>query len=151
MYFTIVCTHPASRLLDSRWRQPTPRFVTNLSQFPLCRRRRRQAKSAPGMTILPFPDPHHQPTMKITAFIAIGTVLAAASCFAQDKLVFKGSDTLGAKMVPQLTEAYSPRGFHSRLRRCASATFSAVIFFSRRSRLFFPFLLPDAAPRLYHM
>jgi phosphate transport system substrate-binding protein len=48
--------------------------------------------------------------MKITASIAIGTVLAAASCFAQDKLVFKGSDTLGAKMVPQLTEAYTAAG-----------------------------------------
>lgn len=48
--------------------------------------------------------------MKITASIAIGTILAAASCFAQDKLVFKGSDTLGAKMVPQLTEAYTAEG-----------------------------------------
>jgi phosphate transport system substrate-binding protein len=48
--------------------------------------------------------------MKITASIAIGTILAAASCFAQDKLVFKGSDTLGAKMVPQLTEAYTAAG-----------------------------------------
>jgi len=48
--------------------------------------------------------------MKTTATIAIGTVLAAASCFAQDKLVFKGSDTLGAKMVPQLTEAYTAAG-----------------------------------------
>ncbi len=48
--------------------------------------------------------------MKITASIAIGTVLAAAPCFAQDKLVFKGSDTLGAKMVPQLTEAYTAAG-----------------------------------------
>ncbi|WP_411826782.1 phosphate ABC transporter substrate-binding protein [Luteolibacter sp. AS25] len=48
--------------------------------------------------------------MKTTASIAIGTVLAAASCFAQDKLVFKGSDTLGAKMVPQLTEAYTAEG-----------------------------------------
>jgi len=48
--------------------------------------------------------------MKITASIAIGTVLAAAACFAQDKLVFKGSDTLGAKLVPQLTEAYTAAG-----------------------------------------
>ncbi len=48
--------------------------------------------------------------MKITASIAIGSILAAASCFAQDKLVFKGSDTLGAKMVPQLTEAYTAAG-----------------------------------------
>ena len=48
--------------------------------------------------------------MKITASIAIGSVLAAASCLAQDKLVFKGSDTLGAKMVPQLTEAYTAAG-----------------------------------------
>ena len=48
--------------------------------------------------------------MKITASIAIGSILAAASGFAQDKLVFKGSDTLGAKMVPQLTEAYTAAG-----------------------------------------
>ncbi|MFK7851270.1 MAG: phosphate ABC transporter substrate-binding protein [Akkermansiaceae bacterium] len=48
--------------------------------------------------------------MKITVSTAIGTILAAASCFAQDKLVFKGSDTLGAKMVPQLTEAYGAAG-----------------------------------------
>ena len=48
--------------------------------------------------------------MKTTVSIALGTVLAAASCFAQDKLVFKGSDTLGAKMVPQLTEAYTAAG-----------------------------------------
>ncbi|MGJ8643645.1 MAG: phosphate ABC transporter substrate-binding protein [Luteolibacter sp.] len=48
--------------------------------------------------------------MKITASIAIGSVLAAATCFAQDTIVFKGSDTLGAKMVPQLTEAYTAAG-----------------------------------------
>lgn len=48
--------------------------------------------------------------MKITASIAIGSLLAVASCFAQEKLVFKGSDTLGAKMVPQLTEAYTAAG-----------------------------------------
>lgn len=48
--------------------------------------------------------------MKITASIAIGTVLAAATCLAQDTIVFKGSDTLGAKMVPQLTEAYTAAG-----------------------------------------
>ena len=48
--------------------------------------------------------------MKTTVSIAIGTILAAASCFAQDKIVFKGSDTLGAKMVPQLTEAYAAAG-----------------------------------------
>jgi len=48
--------------------------------------------------------------MKITASIAIGSILAAASGFAQDTLIFKGSDTLGAKMVPQLTEAYTAAG-----------------------------------------
>lgn len=48
--------------------------------------------------------------MKFNASIIIGSLLAATSCFAQDKLVFKGSDTLGAKMVPQLTEAYSAAG-----------------------------------------
>jgi phosphate transport system substrate-binding protein len=54
---------------------------------------------------------NNQPNnMKITVSTAIGMILAAASCFAQDKLVFKGSDTLGAKMVPQLTEAYGAAG-----------------------------------------
>ena len=41
-------------------------------------------------------------------------VIAAASLFAgvyaEDKIVIKGSDTQGAKMVPQLTEAYKAAG-----------------------------------------
>lgn len=48
--------------------------------------------------------------MKYTASLAIGLVLSAASCLAQDKIVIKGSDTLGAKMVPQLKEAYVAAG-----------------------------------------
>lgn len=42
------------------------------------------------------------------------TIFAALSLFAgvnaQDKIVIKGSDTLGAKMVPQLAEAYKEAG-----------------------------------------
>lgn len=41
--------------------------------------------------------------------IAAGFVLAA-SATAQTKLIVKGSDTLGAKMVPQLAEAYKAMG-----------------------------------------
>ncbi|MGE9268618.1 MAG: phosphate ABC transporter substrate-binding protein [Verrucomicrobiales bacterium] len=48
--------------------------------------------------------------MKNTASIAIGLALAVTSCFAQEKIVIKGSDTLGAKMVPQLKEAYVAAG-----------------------------------------
>lgn len=37
------------------------------------------------------------------------TVLAASSLFATDTIVIKGSDTLGAKMVPQLAEAFKAK------------------------------------------
>ena len=45
----------------------------------------------------------------ITSALAAGLVLAA-SATAQTKLTVKGSDTLGAKMVPQLAEAYKAAG-----------------------------------------
>lgn len=45
----------------------------------------------------------------ITSALAAGFVLAA-SATAQTKLTVKGSDTLGAKMVPQLAEAYKAAG-----------------------------------------
>lgn len=48
-------------------------------------------------------------TMKYTALITLGTMLAGSS-LAQEKIVIKGSDTLGAKMVPQLKEAYVAAG-----------------------------------------
>ena len=47
--------------------------------------------------------------MKYTALITLGTMIAG-STLAQDKIVIKGSDTLGAKMVPQLKEAYVAAG-----------------------------------------
>ncbi|MGC6426981.1 MAG: phosphate ABC transporter substrate-binding protein [Akkermansiaceae bacterium] len=47
--------------------------------------------------------------MKYTALFAFGALLTG-SAVAQDKIVMKGSDTLGAKMVPQLKEAYLASG-----------------------------------------
>ena len=45
---------------------------------------------------------------KILAIIAAASLFAGAN--AEDKIVIKGSDTLGAKMVPQLAEAYKAAG-----------------------------------------
>ncbi|MDA7651039.1 phosphate ABC transporter substrate-binding protein [Akkermansiaceae bacterium] len=47
--------------------------------------------------------------MKYTALLALGAMLTG-SAFSQEKIVIKGSDTLGAKMVPQLKEAYIAAG-----------------------------------------
>ncbi|MGJ8695411.1 MAG: phosphate ABC transporter substrate-binding protein [Verrucomicrobiaceae bacterium] len=47
--------------------------------------------------------------MKYTALIALGMTLAGPA-LAQEKIVMKGSDTLGAKMVPQLKEAFLAAG-----------------------------------------
>ena len=44
--------------------------------------------------------------MKKLFSLAITTVLALSTAHADTKLVIKGSDTLGAKLVPQLAEAY---------------------------------------------
>ena len=38
--------------------------------------------------------------------VGIVAVSMVFSSFAQDKLVIKGSDTLGAKMIPKIAEAY---------------------------------------------
>ncbi|MGJ8676623.1 MAG: phosphate ABC transporter substrate-binding protein [Akkermansiaceae bacterium] len=48
--------------------------------------------------------------MKLLTSIAIASVALCAVAQAQTKLVIKGSDTLGAKMVPQLAEAYKAAG-----------------------------------------
>jgi len=48
--------------------------------------------------------------MKKTATILTSLVLALATTQAEDKIVIKGSDTLGAKMVPQQAEAYKADG-----------------------------------------
>lgn len=45
---------------------------------------------------------------KTLAIFAAASLLAGAN--AEDKIVIKGSDTLGAKMVPQLAEAYKEAG-----------------------------------------
>lgn len=47
--------------------------------------------------------------MKKTAIIAAITALAFAGHAQAQKLVIKGSDTLGAKLVPQLAEAYKAK------------------------------------------
>ncbi len=44
--------------------------------------------------------------MKRTLLLITAALAAAVSVQAQSKLVIKGSDTLGAKLVPQLAEAY---------------------------------------------
>ena len=47
--------------------------------------------------------------MKYTAMLALGA-LFTGSAFANEKVVIAGSDTLGAKMVPQLKEAFVAAG-----------------------------------------
>jgi phosphate transport system substrate-binding protein len=44
--------------------------------------------------------------MKTTVFALLSAALLAGSLSASDKLVIKGSDTLGAKLVPQVAEAF---------------------------------------------
>ena len=48
--------------------------------------------------------------MKLLTSFAIASIALCAAAQAQTKLVIKGSDTLGAKMVPQLAEAYKAAG-----------------------------------------
>ena len=48
--------------------------------------------------------------MKNTFALLAAAALATGAASAEDKLVIKGSDTLGAKMVPQLAEAYKAAG-----------------------------------------
>lgn len=48
--------------------------------------------------------------MKLLTSLAIAGLALVTSVQAQTKLVIKGSDTLGAKMVPQLAEAYKAVG-----------------------------------------
>lgn len=55
-------------------------------------------------------DPTHPPTMKLNHLLTIPAVLALATSAAfAGNLVIKGSDTLGAKLVPQLAEAYKAK------------------------------------------
>ena len=46
--------------------------------------------------------------MKLTALLALGALLSSSAL--ADTIVIKGSDTLGAKMVPQLKDAYVAAG-----------------------------------------
>lgn len=48
--------------------------------------------------------------MKLLTSLAIASLSLITGLQAQTKLVIKGSDTLGAKMVPQLAEAYKAKG-----------------------------------------
>lgn len=72
-----------------------------------------------GYTIIlkPAQSLHIQPTTNTTdmklmhkAATAFAGIALSVSAQAQTKLVIKGSDTLGAKMVPQLAEAYKAAG-----------------------------------------
>src|ERR1700761_8071334 len=45
-------------------------------------------------------------SMKKLFALTIAAVMAVCSAHADTKIVIKGSDTLGAKLVPQLAEAY---------------------------------------------
>ncbi|MFT4550093.1 MAG: phosphate transport system substrate-binding protein [Verrucomicrobiales bacterium] len=48
--------------------------------------------------------------MKTNALMTIVAAGLSLNASAQDKIVIRGSDTLGAKMVPQLVEAYKAEG-----------------------------------------
>jgi phosphate transport system substrate-binding protein len=47
-------------------------------------------------------------SMKKLLSLTLAAVLSLCAAHADDKIVIKGSDTLGAKLVPQLAEAYKP-------------------------------------------
>jgi phosphate transport system substrate-binding protein len=47
-------------------------------------------------------------SMKKLLSLSLAAVLSLCAAHADDKIVIKGSDTLGAKLVPQLAEAYKP-------------------------------------------
>jgi len=51
--------------------------------------------------------------MKKLLLLSLAVALAVTSAHADSKLVIKGSDTLGAKLVPQLAEAYKNLPGHS--------------------------------------
>jgi phosphate transport system substrate-binding protein len=46
--------------------------------------------------------------MKKLLSLSLAAVVSLCAAHADDKIVIKGSDTLGAKLVPQLAEAYKP-------------------------------------------
>jgi phosphate transport system substrate-binding protein len=60
-------------------------------------------------------------SLSLLAVIAIATAGASA----QDKIVIKGSDTLGAKMLPQLSEAYKAAGNEANFEIAAEGSSSA--------------------------
>ena len=60
---------------------------------------------------------------KLASALLLAGALTSAS--AQDKIVIKGSDTLGAKMVPQLAEAYKAAGNSAEFEIAAEGSSSA--------------------------
>ena len=48
--------------------------------------------------------------MKVPTALLVATALTMGSVLSEEKIVIKGSDTLGAKMVPQLAETYKAAG-----------------------------------------
>lgn len=64
-------------------------------------------------------------TMKVTTFATSLLLTGIMAVSAQTKLVIKGSDTLGAKMVPQLSEAYKAAGNNTGFEIAAEGSSSA--------------------------
>ena len=66
--------------------------------------------------------------MKYTKILSIATAALAISLpgFAQDKLIIKGSDTLGAKMIPKIAEAYENKNPGSKFEIAAEGSSTGI-------------------------
>ena len=66
--------------------------------------------------------------MKYTKVLSIATAALAIALpgFAQDKLVIKGSDTLGAKMIPKIAEAYENKNPGSKFEIAAEGSSTGI-------------------------
>ena len=66
--------------------------------------------------------------MKYTKILSIATAALAIALpgFAQDKLVIKGSDTLGAKMIPKIAEAYENKNPGSKFEIAAEGSSTGI-------------------------
>jgi phosphate transport system substrate-binding protein len=58
--------------------------------------------------------------------VGIVAISMALSSFAQDKLVIKGSDTLGAKMIPKISEAYENKNPGSKFEIAAEGSSTGI-------------------------
>jgi phosphate transport system substrate-binding protein len=66
--------------------------------------------------------------MKYSKVLSIATAALAIALpvFAQDKLVIKGSDTLGAKMIPKIAEAYENKNPGSKFEIAAEGSSTGI-------------------------